>query len=482
MAVLKYRFMARAKSTSHVPSKEAIALAETRQTDGVSRVTILIFFLSLCIPFAFIVAKKTYRLPVSENHFQFGWETGRVAASVAAGKGFSSPYPQPTGPSALVPPLYTYILAGIFRLFGIYSATSAFVALLLNCLASAATSLLLVRLGRILVGQTIGILAGFAWAFNPYVAYTASTKIWESMLTAFLLTLVIVVTYEINGKSTGRAWLALGILSGMTVLGNASVLIVLPFLWLWSCLRIAKQGRKWFRPLLLTLLGFALLLVPWQVRNYVVFRHVIPLRSNFWFEMRFGNCTNIDLPKNKSEVFDTWDFGSPQTKTNDRRYPLSGVPSTSRKEFQRYSTLGELGYMREMKKEALACISSEPLEFFVLTLRRIAFTWTGALYIWPETNGVFSKFQTLGIFLYSAGSVLAFLGLIHLCRTNFECALPPLFVLTFFPIVYYLTHTTFRYRLPIDPLLTLLACIPIVHLFAFRSSIVRSSAVNRNDC
>ena len=41
-----------------------------------------------------------------------------VAASLAAGHGFSSPYWIPTGPTALVPPVYPFLLTLVFRVFG----------------------------------------------------------------------------------------------------------------------------------------------------------------------------------------------------------------------------------------------------------------------------------------------------------------------------------------------------------------------------
>ncbi|HEU0183749.1 MAG TPA: hypothetical protein VFS27_00430, partial [Blastocatellia bacterium] len=33
------------------------------------------------------------------DHFSFGWETGRIARSIALGQGFSSPLHGPTGPT-----------------------------------------------------------------------------------------------------------------------------------------------------------------------------------------------------------------------------------------------------------------------------------------------------------------------------------------------------------------------------------------------
>src|SRR5260370_10942708 len=53
--------------------------------------------------------------------------------------GFSSPFFPSTGPTALVPPLFPYLLASFFRPFGLYTAKSAFVILSLDSLLSALT-------------------------------------------------------------------------------------------------------------------------------------------------------------------------------------------------------------------------------------------------------------------------------------------------------------------------------------------------------
>ena len=60
---------------------------------------------------------------------RFGWEVGWVARALAGGHGFSSPYYPISGPTALVPPLYTALLAEVFRLFGVYSLKSGFIIL-----------------------------------------------------------------------------------------------------------------------------------------------------------------------------------------------------------------------------------------------------------------------------------------------------------------------------------------------------------------
>jgi len=90
-----------------------------------------------------VVMCFTYKIQLdpSQDHLAFGWETGRVARSIATGEGFSSPYSEPTGTTALIPPVYPYIVAGVFKLFGIYTASSALVLLTLNNLFSSFTCL-----------------------------------------------------------------------------------------------------------------------------------------------------------------------------------------------------------------------------------------------------------------------------------------------------------------------------------------------------
>ena len=90
-----------------------------------------------------VVMGFTYRIQLdpAQDHWAFGWETGRVARSIATGQGFSSPYSEPTGPTALIPPVYTYLVAGVFKLFGIYTAASALVLLTLNNIFSSLTCL-----------------------------------------------------------------------------------------------------------------------------------------------------------------------------------------------------------------------------------------------------------------------------------------------------------------------------------------------------
>ena len=63
-------------------------------------------------------------------------ESARIAWSVASGFGFSSPWPRtPLLPTAVEPPVYPYLLSGIFKLAGTYSDLSLWLAVELNAVS-----------------------------------------------------------------------------------------------------------------------------------------------------------------------------------------------------------------------------------------------------------------------------------------------------------------------------------------------------------
>src|SRR5579863_443571 len=95
--------------------------------------------IALFLRIGWIIVGHTYQFKAAENNFGFGWEMGRIGAAIASGRGFSDAFGAPTGPTAWEPPLYPYLTAGVFEVFGIYSRASAFVLLSINSFFSALT-------------------------------------------------------------------------------------------------------------------------------------------------------------------------------------------------------------------------------------------------------------------------------------------------------------------------------------------------------
>ena len=88
------------------------------------------------------------------------WAFGLIARSIASGHGFGSPFAPTGAPSALLPPVYSYLLAGIFKIFGVETKASVLAALSLNSLFSALTCVPVFLLARQAFGDRVAKWAG----------------------------------------------------------------------------------------------------------------------------------------------------------------------------------------------------------------------------------------------------------------------------------------------------------------------------------
>ena len=99
-----------------------------------------IFWVAFALRVACIAIGHTYRIRVIGNHFDFGFEAGRIARSLAEGHGYANPFNGVSGPTAWIPPLYPLLLALAFKLFGVYTNAAAFFVLTVDSLFSALTA------------------------------------------------------------------------------------------------------------------------------------------------------------------------------------------------------------------------------------------------------------------------------------------------------------------------------------------------------
>ena len=105
------------------------------------------FWLGLAVRLLYVTLAHTYRLRVYDDHFEFGWEAGRIARALATGFGYADPFNGHTGPSAWTPPIFPLLLAGVFKVFGVYTRASGWVILAIDCVFSAATAPAVYELG-----------------------------------------------------------------------------------------------------------------------------------------------------------------------------------------------------------------------------------------------------------------------------------------------------------------------------------------------
>ena len=168
----------------------------------------------------YILLAHSYRFRTNDANFSFGWEIGRIAYSIATGRGFSSPFGGETGPSAWTAPVYPYIVALSFRLFGIYNHAAAIALLSFNSLCGALTCWPIVRIARRMFNERVAFWSGWIWALFPYIIYWAVRWIWETSLSALLLALLVMLTLEMEGDRRLLTWFGYGLLWGVVGLTN----------------------------------------------------------------------------------------------------------------------------------------------------------------------------------------------------------------------------------------------------------------------
>jgi 4-amino-4-deoxy-L-arabinose transferase-like glycosyltransferase len=372
-------------------------------------------------------------------------ETGNIAYSLAAGHGFSSPYWQETGPTAWLTPVYPALVAEIFRIFGIHTPHAFFAIVFLNILFSAATCVPLFYVGKRVGGLPVASGAAWLWAIYPNAIIIPYEWVWDTSLAALLMATILWATLELADSQNLRAWCGYGLLWGFALMTNPSLGSVLPVLLGWAAYRAWKQGRlRLSRPALAC--GIAVLCcVPWTVRNYLAFHKFIPLRSNFPFELWLGN----------NEQFDE------QTQVVPPADP-------ERAEIRNYIHMGETAFMQDKWKKAVAFITTHPKLELILYGRRIVATWTGMEKPIEGFRDAESPLVRLVLVTNTLAAIGALCGILALARSGNVYAFPLAAVPLVYPLIYYVTHTSLRYRHPIDPVTLLLAAVAVAAVFQKR--------------
>jgi hypothetical protein len=446
----------------------------------------VIFWVGFGLRVAVILVGHTYRVRGDQGNFNFGFEAGRIARSLATGHGYANPFNGISGPTAWLPPLYPLLMAAAFKVFGIYTRGAALALMVVDSALSAAIVPAVYEIAarcfdaRGIARRSakymapVAVWSAWMWAAYPAALQYAVHWVWEMSLTACLFCWAIVVALRLRGvgeeehtsgakaqvlpgvmrpkavpwgyrsgvgPQKNRLWFVLGVLWGLIALTNASLMLCLPamMVWIaWPDLRAWRLGRGTVVGAVLTCLAFAAVLAPWVARNERVMHAPVFTRDNF----------GVEFYESTLERNDGFPWGT--------TVPLwTGDP-----EYQQYMRMGEIAFAKMRGEQAKERIKARPWRTAKWTLDRFLFFWDGTPH---AANGHLAN-EFLRQLSYCYLSVCGLLGLAVMLRKRVQGAGLFAAIFLLLPLPYYLVTVQPRFRHPMEPLIAVLA------VYLFRST------------
>lgn len=408
-----------------------------QESADLSRAPWLIFWVAFGVRVLYITLAHTYRIHPEDDHMLFGQEMGRIARALATGYGFADPFRGHTGPTAWVGPLYPFILGGVFKLFGVFSPRSAWVIFVVNSLFSALTVRMIWEIGIRCFDRSVARWSAWIWALYPAAMQYAVRWVWDTSLSTFLFSWLIVVALRMRDplpetRRTGN-WALFGLVWGLIGLTNPALLIFLPACGL-CVLAKSRNGTTQVAGVLTAALLFTVCLAPWVWRNWLVFHHFVPTRANFGAELYLGNGPGA------TGFLMEYDH-----------------PIQAPDQLRLYTKMGEVAYSKMRGDAAKALIQADLGMFARNSLKRVFFFWAGVPH--PASRSEWAEYARSLNFQFA--SVAGLLGLGVAWHRKMPGAVLFAWAFLLIPLVYYGITVHARFRHPLEPLIVVLG----VYLF-----------------
>jgi 4-amino-4-deoxy-L-arabinose transferase-like glycosyltransferase len=410
------------------------------------------FRLLLCILLCAVIL-GIIKLRIDPPSPEFNWDNRwwQIALHVARGEGYIAcqpiyfPFCGPTNQiTAMREPLPVFVYA----LIAILTKESLIAAAAFGVLINLAIVVAIFYLTRELSNTRTGLLAAVLWT-----CYLPPVRLYYSQISGDLFACLAItcgLTYFMRARNTnlGWQWVVSGLLFGLAILSRSAVLVIAAALTVvlllslsWQAQRPHSSTRRRFHSVLLFTLAWALIVLPWTIRNTIVFdRPVIgsTLAGYYLYRQNHTLSTN-----NYFRFVSGGEFFPVLQEMLARRPELTGAEN-------------EAQMNQVYLQEALQIIKAHPLRYLALFFYRFTTLW----FNW-RVNEVYGKVDSPGDYFMAIQNLFLLIAGVIGLRGRIRQAWPLLIGVVSFSGLYMAVMAHLAYIIPVVPVLVALSAIAI---------------------
>lgn len=376
------------------------------------------------------------------NHYADGYD--QLAANLVEGNGYRF-YPD-TAKTLMREPGYPILLAGIFMVFGKNFAMVK----LANMIMALAVAYLMTRIARKLSGSRLLILGSpLLFLFHPETLIAESRGGIEILFT-LVLTLFILTLYRAVKSKRWWDYLVSGGVLGLAVLVRSTP-ILFPFVLLGYFLlfeRGENQKVAVFQKFIVMAIAMFLVLSPWIIRNYSLTGKFVPTASVLGVSAHAGLYLSTHQAIG-NVLLDTEAASERSKLAHELGYHF-------RDGYYQYfySSADEVGFSHYLFNRVVHEYESSPLLFIKTVGLNFLKFWCGGK-TWQSV--------AMNAIVQLPFLALAIMGIVRSLRDDRVKEIAPLALLIIYIVAVSLPILAqARYSEPLNPFLSILACIPLV--------------------
>ncbi|GEM_PF-772164 len=396
---------------------------------------LLIFISAFVIRFAYTLTMENRWYYYDTVH----WD--KAASAILNGEGFGTGYSFSSlgfDKEYSLEPAYPIFLAGIYGVFG----RNFLIVRIFQCLMGAAVCYLVFLIGAKVFNRNAGIIASAIAAFYPLHIFI-SGMLYPTLLFTFFIAMTIFSLLKIDESESYLYPILAGLFLALATQTIPIIFAFYPFAAFWLLAFVKKPHAQRWKHLLVTFSIAFLALLPWTIRNYLVFGKIVPVRASFSDQLlkvkvNVDSDMKVDLYKD-----DVKNSGIGQTELGRQ------IESMQSKNFWNKISSVVLDNPRNFLKRYIG-------EFFHFWIfypdpDRVI---TKNKYLSPFTKWV-SIFSFSPIFLFS---IIGLFGSKRVLRNSILLV----FIIFSLVLAYSFFITQMRYRIPIEPYMIIFAGIGLI--------------------